>query len=103
MLVLDERRLQGNRRGCWVCFVDNREQEDDEPEESEESDQNNLRPTTELPLAERCMHWYSTKLMQKWVKVAVVIAFSILLGGLAYSASQLKVAFKVVDVLPGDR
>mmetsp|Transcript_13786 Transcript_13786/g.19271 ORF Transcript_13786/g.19271 Transcript_13786/m.19271 type:complete len:918 (+) Transcript_13786:223-2976(+) len=101
LTVLDERRLQGNRRGCLVCFVAKNNDEDN-PDEEEDGNDHVVNPTTELPLAERFMRWYSKKLMNKGVKIFVLVSFTALFAGLAYSASQMEVYFNFTDVLPGD-
>jgi len=91
LIVIDEKRLQANRRGCLVCSIVKDERNKDDEEE-----------TTQLPLAERVMIWYSDKLLRPWVKVTVVVFFTALLAGLAYSTTLLEVKFDFLEVLPSD-
>lgn len=86
LIVLDERRVAEKKRDCLTCFgAPSIDEEEVEPEGS---------------LIDRFMVWFSDFLMKPIVKVAVLVIFFGIFGGLAYSASNLEQRFKFTDVLP---
>ena len=93
LIVLDEERIKNRRRDCLICCkVD--EREDDEANSQESRGKKHI--------AERFTSWYADKLLVPWVKAFVLIAFTALLAGCAYSASLLKLEFDFSSVLPSD-
>lgn len=127
VLVIDESRIQANRRDCCVCVVvpasttparSRCRTEEDDSEETD-SDCHQLKqgkvvandPQAELlsspsnqkaSMADRFMNWYADRLLRPGVKVFVLVAFTVFLAGCAYSASLLEQDFKVRDFVPSD-
>lgn len=84
-LVLDEKRIIDNRRDCISCVRISTQEEDDE---------SSMRPTSNSPpgkeaIADRGMEYLALQLLRPWVGYSVIIAFSALLVGCAFSASRL--------------
>jgi predicted RND superfamily exporter protein len=96
-IVLDEHRVQQNRRDCctWITVVE--ADDDEEDRENQEAS----APSNE-PITERFMSWYAEHLLRPWVKVSVVFVFTALFCSCAYSASQLSQQFRLTDVIPDD-
>ena len=91
-VVLDERRVQADRRDKCNCCASAKRSEDGEAGRS--------TPTPNV--IERFVEWYASFLMQPAVKVVVLVAFMALLALCAQSASQLTQSFDVADVMPSD-
>jgi Niemann-Pick C1 protein len=90
LIVIDEKRVQEQRRDWLFCFAaPNRETQTE-------------IVAADKPLADRVMLWYANKLLRPWVKALVLIVFAGLLGGLAYSATKFEESFNFKDVLPSD-
>lgn len=121
-VALDERRIKERRRDCCACIRtdqagDEEEIAEGEPKGSNGSDEMiGVADVTEredartdgsediepMSSSERIMTWYATQLMRPAVKVAVLIGFAGLTVACGISASNLKQAFDVKDVLPSD-
>jgi Patched family len=52
--------------------------------------------------SDRFMDWYADQLLRPFVKLFVIIGFSLFFAGCAYSVTKLKQEFKASDFLPGD-
>ena len=131
LLVLDERRLQANKRDCCFCFKVDRndrgrgytkdsESNSDCSEEGQTRGEDVVaveRDLQRLPSAsehadyisippktyqERFMISYVDFLMKGWVKAVVVIGFVVYLGLAMWSATQLEQEFKTEDIVPKD-
>lgn len=106
-IVLDEQRIQANRRDCCICFVvpqdedcDNEEEEiGDETAAQHESEKTE---STKPPLAERFMARYCDKLLQTPVKIFVLVSFAAFFAGCSYSATKLTQVFRVEEFLPDE-
>ena len=91
LIIIDERRVANKRRDCLVCCtVQSRVDSDETEREPKES------------ALDRFMGWYAEKLFIPWVKALVLVTFTALLGGCAYSATQLTQEFDFTDVVPSD-
>jgi len=89
LIVIDERRVQEKRRDCLVCCaMQSRLENDEEESEPKES------------IVDIFMGWFADQLFRPWVKALVIVAFAGLLGGCAYSASNLTQEFRFTDVVP---
>jgi Niemann-Pick C1 protein len=92
-IVLDEKRVQDNRRDCCVCLVV------DASDESEPQALSNGRGATPSVI-DYYMGLYAKQILRPVVQIPVVICFCALLGVCAYSATLLTQEFKFTDVLP---
>ena len=90
-IVLDERRIQDNRRDCCTCLKRSRELSENETQEE-----------TDKSTARRVMHWYAQQLLKPVVQLVVIVGFCVLTAMASISASKLKQEFKFTDVLPDD-
>ncbi|CAB9497246.1 Pick C1-like protein 1 [Seminavis robusta] len=100
ILVLDERRIAANRRGCCVCFrVKNHDKEDVDTDEMDK-DVSPVANHVEAPMVDRFMNWYCEHLLHPVVKKIVMIAFLMLFGVCIYSTTLLRQDFKPTDFLP---
>ncbi|KAL7558591.1 hypothetical protein ACA910_016211 [Epithemia clementina (nom. ined.)] len=115
-IVLDERRIQHNKRDCCVCITavkeDPKDAEDepetkvisDEEPTAQEEDRND-NAETKQPLGnmfDGFMARYAEFLLQPVVKVLVVVAFLALAAICAVSASKLSQQFEFTEVMPDD-
>jgi len=106
-LVIDERRIQANRRDIFCC-VKVQEEEDNDLEGSEERVEEAARPTIHHDIMEesdvtlRFMTWYADFLLQPFVRVVVLITFTAYLGFCAYRTTILTQEFVISDFLPAD-
>ena len=131
LLVLDEQRIQANKKDCCFCVtVDRMERErgytkeseskhnssvdgqnEDGQEVSNERELRRMVSSTDssdyvtLPpksYQERFMVLYVDFLMKGWVKAIVIVSFVVYLGLAMYSATLLKQEFKAEDIVPKD-
>ena len=93
LIVLDERRVEEQKRDCFVCLKAPKLLLPDGQEEEE---------VPEGTIADSFMVWYSDILLKPSVKVIVLAIFFGMFGGLTYSATLLKQEFYFADVLPSD-
>lgn len=105
LLVLDERRIQANRRDCCVCLtVANTEETVEQQHLQSDADQqlveNHRR--SKPSFVDRMMVWYADRILHPVVKVIVLVGFTALFGGCAYSASKLTQEFKITELVPSD-
>lgn len=91
-IVIDERRIAARRRDCLLCL-----RAQDPPTTVPTG---TTQPTEHI--ACKVMGWYSKRLLNPFVKVAVVGIFAVLFGLCGWSASQLTQEFDFADVLPSD-
>jgi Niemann-Pick C1 protein len=89
--ILDEQRIQANRRDCLVCSSVKRNTETSTPTVS-----------SEKGWADRVMEWYCDVLFLPWVKPLVMAAFAALFVVCTMLTLQLKVDFDFTSVLPDD-
>jgi len=126
ILVIDEERMQENRRDCCI-WISVEGQEDDtidtdrpsrprsktEDDDSDESavqqlqqtignDNGSFKKEPKASLADRAMDWYADQILKPKVKIFVLSAFTVFLAGCAYSATLLTQEFKAADFLPDD-
>ena len=94
LLVLDERRIQQNRRDVCVCVTATT---DDDNNESRPAPHTGEQPPNCIDLF---MVWYSKQLLRPGVKLAVMLGFASLLAGCAYSTSQLTQEFRISELVP---
>ena len=111
LVVLDERRVQANRRDCCFCLVvDPNEPFKDTSETHKEDSETRAIPSTrtstlstqQTPLVDRFMDWYANQLLRPAVKILVLVGFAAFLGGCSYSATKLIQEFQASDFLPED-
>lgn len=128
IVVLDERRIQANRKDCCFWVVVETEDEDNEnikhdkdsdkmsDEGSEMMDGNGddkeltTIPTLAeqaaeqpaVPIPVRFMRWYSEFLMRPHVKIAVLVIFGSFFALCCYSATLLEQHFNVADYVSPD-
>eukprot|EP00978_Attheya_sp_CCMP212_P012122 scaffold30130_cov58-Attheya_sp.AAC.4 len=93
LLVIDDRRIKANKLDCVVCCRSSRSG-------AEEDIQQREIPERSKTFTEKLMGRYCDILMKPWVKVFVLISFTAMLGGFAYSTSQLEQFFDYRDLLP---
>lgn len=93
LIVLDERRIHANRADCCICSKVR--QHDNHGWESDAA-------IHQQSLPEKFMTWYANQLMQKWVKVLVVIGFTGYAAFCAYTTTLLTQEFNFSDLLPSD-
>lgn len=96
LIVLDERRIQANRADCCIC-VKARQCDNDDWESGAE-----IQQEQQQSLPEKFMIWYANQLMQKWVKVVVIIGFIGYAAFCVYATSLLTQEFNFSDLLPSD-
>ena len=96
IIVLDERRIQANRRDCCCCCTSG--------PEPEENDNLEVPAVVQVQdsIADRAMLRFADYLLRPWVKAVVLVVFAAMLAGFSYSASLLEQEFKLTDVLPND-
>ena len=97
ILVIDERRVQANRRDCCFCITAGQKVGQDLP-----TRQQNTQSQPENHRYERFMTWFANQILRPWVKVIVIVAFTALTVACAISTTKLKEDFKVSDVVPAD-
>ena len=105
LLVADEARVQSRRRDCLCCCKVSREQGSaDEKNNNPDPESYSLEAKNDKTqhLSSKAMSWYADKLLLPWVKAAVIVAFTILFGLGAWSATKLRVNFDFRSVLPSD-
>lgn len=120
LVVLDERRIQANRRDCCPCVpVNNKNaietcgstddsadsndsvnassgtsQRNQEGKQGRDEHDKTPHPST------RIMRWYANQLLRPRVKIAVLLSFAGMFCGFTYSATLLKQDFSFYDLLP---
>lgn len=93
LIVMDEHRIEANRCDCLFCIK--------VPESEEESTSN--QPKEQSPhIADNLMLKYANWLLQRPVKIIVLIAFPTLLGLCAWSTSKLEQQFDFTEIVPKD-
>lgn len=100
LIVIDEKRIQDNRRDCLVCFhakVKKEEEVAEETTELEESDQETAH------FSDRIMSSYGNILMRKEVKILVICSFLTLFGFLTWQTTLLTQFFDFTDLVPSVR
>ena len=114
IVVLDEQRIQANRRDCCICITvprdddDDKEENHDNADNEEEEDNSNAKNddikdkqiVQQPSLPERFMEWYCDQLLRPAVKVFVLVSFTVFLGGCIYSATLLTQEFKPAEFMP---
>lgn len=90
-IVLDERRIQSNRRDCCFCIT----AKDVNPQDGE-------NPSPQINRVDDFMVRYADFLMKPVVKIVVILAFTGLAIACGFSTSNLKQAFSFTDVMPKD-
>jgi len=93
-IVLDERRIQSNRRDCCFCITV-------DPEQDEEIVEDEIQPAKEN-FIDSFMGHYAEFLLKPVVKVSVILSFIGLGIVCAFSASNLTQAFEFTEVMPSD-
>jgi len=87
-IVLDDKRVRENRHDCLVCMSVKSNSEDFDEKESQ---------------ADRIMGSFAEKLLgSRWMKYAVLLAFTGLAIASAISTSSLKQEFKATDIVSDD-
>lgn len=103
LLVLDERRVQANRRDCCLCIT---VKSDYNPEKGTNETSDNGTSATQSKSAkttpERIMRWYANQLLRPWVKAIVILIFTSYAAWCAYCTTQLTQEFDLKDLLPAD-
>jgi Niemann-Pick C1 protein len=108
-IVLDERRIQQNRRDCCICIVaatsptvnavKEHDQEHASPSRLNATTSKNERWSLETA-ASKAMGTYANWLVRPLVKVSCLIGFAALAAACAWSTSNMNQEFKFTDVLP---
>lgn len=124
LLVMDEQRIQANRRDCLFCITVSKKKDtpttnnnhcaptEEEGKDSEElayeeveQEQESIIPHIAIQpknYAERFMERYADILLLPQVKVVVILCFTIFLGFAMYSASLMEQEFKAEEIVPKD-
>ena len=106
ILVLDERRIQSNRRDCCCCLVVTSADAPENALKADEEKSISLPPHASaeqhIRLPDRFMRWYASHLMQPYVKVIVLVGFTVFLGFCSYSATKLTQSFRPAEFMPED-
>lgn len=90
ILVIDERRIQRNKRDCLVCLtVKGREDENANSEPS-------MSPSS------RFMDAYADILFKPGVKAAVLVFFAALFGACVWGTTQLRQELDFIELVPSD-
>lgn len=100
LIVLDERRIQANRRDC--CFCVEASYGDEENENLEASWRTPTPPSLNKHWTDRFMGWYADKLLRPVPQALVLVAFFALLAGSIKACSQLEQHFDMNDMVPQD-
>ena len=90
IIVIDEKRIEDNRRDCIICIKGPRQRSDV------------VSPPVQLQahLSDRIMSWYGNWLMQKRVKAVVLLSFAALFGCMVWQATFLTQFFDFKDLVP---
>jgi len=114
LLVLDERRIQANRRDCCACCVFRNTSNDNERDTEQQQENNTVTPSganqmssvsasnEQVHIADRIMHWYAKHLLTPYVQVAVLVIFGLFFAAMCYSSTLLRSYFDFTDALPHD-
>ena len=89
VLVIDERRIAGNRRDCCVCLSVTRSEEDQQRQQ-------------DSSFAVNVMVKLANFILMPRVRILIVLGFTGLFAFLAYSAAGLTQEFDFTDVVPND-
>jgi Patched family len=92
IIVIDQRRIEQNRRDCCFCFK--------APESS--SSLRNVVDESELHFSDRLMIGYSKFLLKPAVKWAVLVVFAGMLAFFSWRTSLLTQYFDFTKVIPAD-
>lgn len=105
-IVLDERRIEANRRDCCFCASIEPPTKPGNVTDTEQSDSDEegcpRRLNREAPISERIMTWYAKQLLRPAVKIVVLVFFAALSAVCATSASGLRQEFNYIEILPSD-
>lgn len=126
LIVLDQRRIDANRRDCFLCVVDFGCEDDEDSDVQTEAlsnssgdEEDNQSEATSSPHGKgwnkrnkpddetnnvfvRFMNAYGNFILRPTVKVLVLIGFAAMAAGLAYSTSLFRSEFNMTDMLPRD-
>ena len=91
LMVIDDRRVKNKRRDCLVCVTVKSRVGTEEVENAAREN-----------WLDRYMGWYADALFNPFVSAFVLVTFTTLLAGCAYSSSKLTQDFQFSDVLPSD-
>ena len=89
LIVIDQRRIDENRRDCCFCCIGNTSTEN-----SNSKDQQHF--------ADRLMVGYAEFLLKPIVKWAVIVVFAAMLAFFSWRTSKLTQHFDFTDVIPAD-
>ena len=89
LIVIDQRRIDENRRDCCFCCTSKTA-----PDQDSEKNQTHF--------ADRLMARYADFLLKPVVKWIVIAAFAAMLGFFSWRTSKMTQQFDFTDVIPGD-
>ena len=92
LIVLDQKRVEDNRRDCCFCCKSR-----DVSEASVREQEN-----SEVHFADRLMARYADFLLKPAVRWTVIVVFAAMLGFFSWRTSKLTQQFDFTDVIPGD-
>jgi Niemann-Pick C1 protein len=90
LIVIDERRIQANRRDCCFCCT---------AANKSEASTLDLSGEPEKHFADRLMARYADFLLRPVVKWVVIVVFAAMLGIFSWRTSELKQVRLIVEVL----
>lgn len=109
VIAIDERRVIEQRRDCLCCLlapggVQTDDAQTDSPDLStdnvQQEDEGDNKEGQDESFVDRIMKVYANFLLKPWVQAIVLVSFTALLAGCAYSASQLEQQFTIEFVIP---
>lgn len=93
IIVLDQRRIEDNRRDCCFCC---------RAKDVSDASTQDLQGKSEKHFADRLMTGYANVLLKPAVKWAVIVVFAGMLGFFSWRTSKLTQYFDFTDVIPSD-
>ena len=105
ILMIDERRVQANRKDiCFCCSADSTTKVEEDHADDDidviQEEQYESEPQPKKLLADRVMTWYARQLMRPFVKVFVLVVFTCFFAFCVYRTTMLKQEFDIKDLFP---
>ena len=102
LIVLDERRIQANRRECLRCCICTREDDGEDGERNLGGSERDPRGNAPSALVDGLMERFGETLCHPLSKLVVLVSFLGLFVTCEWSASELTQEFRFTEMVPGD-